>query len=342
MFIGALFVIGGAVALFRGPAAAPETVRVEAASKPEVNDGRAVVAPGRVEPVSEEIAIGTELDGKLSSVPVEEGQTVRRGQVIATLVNGDFTARVQLAEAQVAERKAELERLRNGARTQERQEANAVAGEARAVLEQARSERDRRKYLLDRGAISRSEYELAEREFNVAKARVDATAERASLVSADTRMEEIHRAEAEVAAAEARWAEARAALAKTVILSPIHGVVLRKHKRAGESVSTQMSGSILVLGDISRLRVRVDVDETDVARIGLGQKVTLKAPAYGERTFHGTVIRIGSILGRKNMRTDEPTERVDTKVLETLVELDPGTPLPVGLRVDAYIETKKG
>lgn len=329
-----LFTGVAALVLFRGPAAGPEPA-VEAATEPV--PPRAVVAPGRVEPVSEEVAIGTELDGKLAVVLVEEGQTVRRGQLIASLVNGDFAARVRLAESAVNERKAELERLRNGNRTQERKESNAFLAEANAVLEQARAEKDRRRYLLDRGAISRVEFEVAEREFNVAQARVEASRQRSSLINAPSREEDIQRAEAEVASAEARVAEAKAQLAKTAIVSPINGVVLRKHKRTGESVSTQMGEPILVLGDTSRLRVRVDVDETDVARVAVGQKVAVRAAAYGDRAFTGTVSRVGRILGKKNIRTGEPAERVDTKVLETLVDLDPGAELPVGLRVDAVI-----
>jgi HlyD family secretion protein len=331
---GFFFVAVSAWVLFRGPGVAPEPVAQAASTAPA---SRAVVAPGRVEPVSEEVAIGTELDGRLASVAVEEGQTVRRGQVIATLVNGDFAARVRLAESVIQERKAELERLRNGTRTQERRESDAFVTEARAVLEQTRTERDRRRYLLERGAISRVELESAEREFNVAQARVEATRQRASLVNAPSREEDIRRAEAEVASAEARVAEARALLGKTAIVSPIDGVVLRKHKRTGESVSTQMNGPIVVLGDTSRLRVRVDVDETDVARVRVGQKVTVRAAAFGDKTFTGTVSRVGRILGKKNIRTDEPSERVDTKVLETLVDLEPGAALPVGLRVDAVI-----
>ena len=51
-------------------------------------------------------------------------------------------------------------------------------------------------------------------------------------------------------------------------------------------------------------------------------------------------MRVGQLLGKKNVRTDEPAERVDTKVLETLIELEPGRALPLGLRVDAFILTK--
>jgi len=84
--------------------------------------------------------------------------------------------------------------------------------------------------------------------------------------------------------------------------------------------------------------VRLDVDETDVSRLKVGQAAYVTAEAYGDRRFNGHVIRVGHILGRKNVRTDEPSERVDTKILETLVELDPGQILPLGLRVDSYLE----
>jgi hypothetical protein len=88
--------------------------------------------------------------------------------------------------------------------------------------------------------------------------------------------------------------------------------------------------------------VRVDVDETDVGKVHVGQKAYVTADAFGRQKFWGHVVRVGQQLGPKNIRTDEPTERVDTKILETLVELDPGAELPDGLRVDAFIVPNPG
>jgi HlyD family secretion protein len=79
------------------------------------------------------------------------------------------------------------------------------------------------------------------------------------------------------------------------------------------------------------------VDEADVARLRDGQAAYVTADAFGQRRFTGRVVRVGQVLGRKNVRTDEPTERVDTKVLETLIELVDGHELPLGLRVQAFI-----
>lgn len=296
-----------------------------------------VAAPGRVEPVSEEIKVAAELSGKLKLVRVEEGDRVEAGEVIAVLENADYAARVASAEAELLRREAELRRVINGARAQERREAWAEVKAAEAVLENARVELERRVTGYRDGVFAKEEADRAEREFGVAKARYEAAVERHRLIDDEAREEDRSRAEAEVAAARAQLAEARALYEKTLIHAPIAGVILRKHLKAGESVSTQRDTPIVTLADTSTLRVRVDVDETDVGKIRLGQRAYVTADAYGSRKFWGRVVRVGSILGKKNVRTDEPTERVDKKILETLVELEGAPGLPVGLRVDAYI-----
>jgi len=302
------------------------------------SDRRLVVAPGLVEPMSEEVKIGSELDGKLRRVMVDEGDRVARGQVIAVLEKADYEARVELAQADLAERRAALERLLNGARTEERREADAAVREARAVLDTASAEWERRRTLLDEGAISRTEFDTVEREYRVAQARLEAAQQHFALVDAAARPDDRLRAEAEIRAAEASLANAQALCEKTIIRSPLDGVVLRRYRKTGESVIAKDETPIVSLGATSRLRVRVDVDETDVDRLREGQPAWVRADAYGDRRFTGRVVRIGQILGPKNISTDRAAEKLDTKILETLVELDPGQTIPVGLRVDAYIQ----
>lgn len=332
--IGALVVIAGAMWwMVRTPEEAHG-----AEVKPALSVTRPIVGSGRVEPVSEEILIGSEFDGRLRRVPVEEGDHVKVGQIVAELDNAETVARIALAKAQVREREAALERLKAGSRHEERREAAATVREAEAVLANARAEESRRRSALDRGAISRSEYEVTAREAKVAEARLEAVRERSAVVADETRIEDIHRVEAEIESAKARVQETEALYAKTVIRSPIDGIVLRKRHRAGESIS-RTADPILSVGNVERLRVRVDVDEEDVARLKIGAQTYVTATAYGDQKFSGKVSRIGSALGRKNIRSDEPTERADLKILETLIDLDPGVKLPVGLRVDARIAT---
>jgi HlyD family secretion protein len=227
----------------------------------------------------------------------------------------------------------------NGARRQERAEAWSSVTEAEAVMENAQSELHRRQKLFVAGVVSREELDRYEREANVAKAKYDEALQQHALVDDRAREEDLSLAEAELKLAQGQMEEARARFEKTFIRSPIDGTVLRKHHRNGESVSNSSTvpDPILTIGDRKVLRVRVDVDETDVSKVHVGQRAYVTADAFGKQKFWGQVIRVGQQLGPKNVRTDEPTEKVDTKILETLVELDGKPTLPDGLRVDAFI-----
>lgn len=315
---------------------APRAQLIHAAA-PRTDETQTIAAAGRVEPASEEIRVSSALDGRLATVPVEEGQKVQRGQVIATLENRDFQARIDIAAASVVESQAALDRLRNGSRTEQRREALATVREAEAVLEAARVERARRNHLLERGAISRAEFDVVDRDHQVALARLEAIRERASLIDQETRPEELRRAEAQLERARATHQEALSMLQKTIIRSPIAAVVLRKHRHSGERADT----FIVKLGDCKVLHVRAEIDENDIARIFQGQRAWVRADAFGDKKFRATVVRVSKMLGRKQIRTDEPGERMDAKVLETLLQLEPNTPIPVGMRVDAYLEVEK-
>jgi HlyD family secretion protein len=300
-----------------------------------------IAGPGRIEPVSEEIQLGSELSGKLKSVNVQEGQSVHKGQVLAVLQNDDYRAELASAAAEVETKEAMLRKIMNGAREQERGEAQASLREAQAVMSNAQTELARRQDLFQSGVISREELDRYTRQFEVAKDQYQQKMNRASLLNNGSREEDVAFAQADLRLAQANEAQAQARYAKSFIKSPIDGVVLRKHHRDGESVSNSAStpDPVLTIGDTQVLRVRVDIDEADVNKVRMGQAAYVTADAYGKQKVWGHVVQVGELLGPKTIRTDEPTERVDRKFLEALVELDPGAQLPMGLRVDTFIVT---
>ena len=300
-------------------------------------EGSWVAAAGRVEPVSEEMRLGFDIPGKIFEVYVEEGDPVKKGQPMARLVDEDIKARLAQAKANEAAFKANLDKVVAGARPMERTEAAAALREAESILSNARRENERRVRLVASGVISREEADRAEREYLVALQRTNQLRERFHLVDDPAREEDIRNAQAQYAQAQAQVAEAQAYADKALVRSPIDGVLLRKHRRAGEMVSTNFDTPVVTVGDVSTLRVRADVDEKDVARVEVGQRAYAMADAYGDKRFNGKVIRIARMLGRKNIRTDDPAERLDTKVLETLIEFEPGTSIPVGMRMDVFI-----
>jgi HlyD family secretion protein len=336
------YVVFGSAAILLVTSAVLARVRshgaTAAAATSHGSESGLIAAPGRVEAISEEIRVSSQLSGRLKKVNVEEGDRVQRGQVLAELENDDYKARVAAADAELQQREAELRRTINGARDQERREAEAAKQSAQAVLDNARSEAQRRRGLADRNVISRDEAERFERAYQVARAQYEQAAQHFALLDAPPREEDRSRAEAGVASARAQLAEARAYLEKSYIRAPLDGVILRKLRHTGESVSTQFDSPVVTIADDSILRVRLDVDEADVSKLQVGERAYVTAEAYGWQRFWGHVVRVGRVLGRKNVRTDEPSEHVDTKILETLVELDPGQGLPLGLRVDSFVE----
>ncbi len=332
--------------------------------------GNFVVAPGIVEPVSEEIEVGAEIPGKIREILVEEGENVLKGQTIAILENADFHAQVLAAKSQIetlrrqretsvskiVQAKADRTRIENGARGEERREALQSYEQTLPALEQAKREVERRRKLLETGDVSREEFERAVRDLETANKQSLAMREKYNNINAAARKDDLQKADAAIMLAEnqenefgalIREAEARilaaeANLEKTIVRAPIAGMILRKRLKPGESVSPENQTGIVSIADVSAFRVRVDLDETDVAKVSEGQNAFVTADAYGEQKFAGKVVKIGQILGRKNFRTERPTEKVDTKILEVLIELEPGQKLPLGLRVDAFIENRNG
>ena len=296
----------------------------------------AVASPGRVEPRSEEIRVGTEITGKVRSLVVGEWQQVQKGDVLVALENAEYVARLASARAVTAEREAALQRVVAGARDQERLEATAATDEARTVLENKKAEWTRRKGLFEGGVIAREEFERSEHDFFAADARLRAAVQRQALLMDPARPEDVSRARADLDMAVSAVAEAESVLAKTLIRSPIAGVVLRTHVRAGETVAPSPELPLVTVADMSSLRVRAEVDEADIGRVYPRQRSWVTAAAYGDQRFFGNVVSIAPILGRKKLTRDEPTERIDTKVLEVLVELDANQQLPIGLRVDTF------
>ncbi|MEP7341855.1 MAG: efflux RND transporter periplasmic adaptor subunit [Acidobacteriota bacterium] len=311
--------------------------KVEASAKSEtasVPSGNVVLAaPGRVEGQSEVIEVGPVADGVLTEVRVREGQQVAAGEVLATVACGDLEAeqRASLAAAEIA--RQSRERLLRGSRDEERRIAASETASTEAVLKQAQTHYQRQSSLYETGDISRAQWEQARREWDVAAATLRAAQDRVALANAKALPEELARAEAEILAAENRAQAMAARVGKCAVRAPQAGRVLRVHLLPGETVSTVMPRPVVSLADLSRLRVRAEVDERDLGRLRAGQAVAVQADAFPEKQFSGRVASFGALMGRKQVRTGDPAEKSDRDVLEVLIDLDERDErLVVGLR----------
>lgn len=298
--------------------------------KPKVT----LAAPGRVEGATEMINVSSGSDGVLSSVLVQEGQTVVAGQVVAVVACHDLEAELSAQRAVAESNRQARARLLRGSREEERREAAAATMRAQAVLAQARAQYQRNAQLVESGDVARQVYDEARRDLEVAEAGLRAALEREKLINAPALPEDVLRMNAEIQAAEGRMAAHRARLNKCQIKAPTSGTVVRLFMRAGESVSTVFPQPILGIVDTSSLKVRAEVDERDLWRLQPGQKTMVTTDAFPNREFPGSVVTIGSMMGRKKVKTGDPAEKSDRDVLEVMVDLDSASqPLVVGLRV---------
>jgi HlyD family secretion protein len=261
---------------------------------------------------------------------------VAADQPIAIVENSEQKARLAQARANLADAKAQPDKTLNGARPEERREAADQLADLDAQLEWAQLDYGRKKPLAEHGSASQAALDQAVSSMHALNMRRAAMAERLAMIQAGARTEDVAIARAAVARAEAEAALAEAELDKFTIRSPIAGVILRKQRNAGEAVTNVDPTPIAIVGDLSRLRVRAEVDETDIGHIAVGQHVEVAADAFPGRHFHGAVARIAHKLGAKQIETGSPAEKVDMKMLQTLIDLDPDVTLPVGLRVDVF------
>ena len=158
------------------------------------------------------------------------------------------------------------------------------------------------------------------------------------LLLAGSRQEDLDAAEAALAAARAQAGRAAAELEKTRIRAPIDGIVLKRVLNAGETVTALAPEPLATIGNLDQLRVRAEINELDISRVRGGAAATVSSDAFPGQQFPGRVIRVARRMGTRTILSDDPTQRRDAKTLEVLLELDPGAPLPIGLRVDVQIE----
>ncbi len=322
-----------------------------------------VVATGRVGPVTE-IILANKIPGRIKAVLLKEGDAVSVGQPVILFDDLEMVAELRMAESRVATARAELHQARraleasrarwsevkSGARPQEVARARAAAEQERQRHDNAELERNRYQQLVRDGYVARSQYDAAATEAEVARARLRMAAETLSLIQAGPRQETVQTAWAQVRESESALARAgsyvkqtaaeleraRAMLKTVTVESSVNGKVTRKMVEPGEAVDIGVP--LMILSDVSQIIVKAEVDETDLAKLQLGQHAAVTADAFPGRIFPATLYEIGQSVGKRKVRPDDPAKIGDMKVLETKLEVtEGGEELRLGMTVDVRI-----
>jgi len=237
-------------------------------------DLQAVVsASGKIEP-KRQIDISANQMGRVTRLAVEEGQRVTAGQFLLEIDPRSLAGQLQRGEAGVAGARSGL------------QQARTITDQARATLELARQQLRRQEELWKDGLTTRENLERAQNEVTVREAEVAA------------REHEMETREQQIRQEQAGLATTRYNLSQIVISSPMNGIVTRRNIEEGETavVGTMNNpGTVLLtIADMSVIEAEVEVDETDIPSVVLGQEAQVTIDAVPDRTFRGRVAEIGN------------------------------------------------
>jgi HlyD family secretion protein len=295
-----------------------------------------VAAPGRVEPKSGEIRLGATYLGRVEEVLVSVDDKVEEGELLLRLDDAEARAKLASAETEAEALREDREKDFRAGREDVRKAEDAIYSAERAVTG-ARIELDYAISAKRNGTGSEAAVSDARRRLKDANDRLER--ERIAYVKAQSKpnLPAPSRAESGVSQARAEVRMAEALLDKTRIRAPSAGTILEVNTKAGEVVAPSPEVPLVVLGDMSVVRVKAEVDEGDVDKIKLNQAAYVKSISRGDEKFTGKVTNIAPTLGSAKIGPRGPLRPTDVEVMQVTIELE-GTAaaLKPGMRVDAF------
>jgi len=259
-----------------------------------------VTATGKIQP-EVEVKISPEVSGEIIALPVVEGESVKKGDLLLRIKPDSYEA--QLEQQEAAASAARSASVRN-----------------RAELARAEADYDRAKSLFDQNLIAESDRKAAETNHDMAKAALESS------------IFEIERAEASLK-------QIREALLKTTIVSPTDGSITALNSRLGERVvgTSQFAGTeVMRIADLSRMEAQVNVNENDVVRVKVGDVARISVDAWPDQKIKGVVREIASTATTNFAGTQEEV----TYFLVKISISDPDVTLRPGMSTTADIETE--
>lgn len=265
-------------------------VAVDTASEKTIIE--TVSASGKIYPETE-VKIKPDVSGEIVELPILEGDSVSKGQLLVKINPSIYSSAVTQAEASMFQSRASVSNARE------------LVAQAKAQMTRTKANFDRNKELFSGKVISRMEYEQAEAEYLSAKANYEALQANVSGGAYG------------VTGAQANLSQAQENLRRTTITAPTSGIISQLLVKKGERVvgTAQMDGTqILTIANLGRMEVRVDVSETDISKVSIGDTSLIEVDAFRNRKFKGVVskisvssVQLNSVTAAAATSTDQVT-----------------------------------
>ncbi len=284
-----------------------------------------VSASGTVQPVIE-VKLAPEVSGEIINLNVEDGDSVRVGEVLVKIRPDVWMSQLERSEASLSQQKANLEASR------------ASLSRSEATFMRAEQDYKRQEKLWNEKVISESDWQLAQQNYKVAQN---------DLKSATQTLEA---SKYIVNSTDASVRESRANVAKTSVVSPMKGIVSKLFVKKGERVvgaATMTGTEMMRIADLNKMEVRVNVNENDIVRVHFGDTVLIDVDSYAsiEKQFKGIVTNIAN-TARDKTSSDAITE-FEVRILilrssyEDLVKQGNKFPFRPGMTASVEIITTK-
>ena len=300
-----------------------------------------VNASGKIYP-EVEVKVSPDISGEITELTVAEGDTVKKGQLLARIYADVYNIQRSQAASGVAQSQAQV----NISQAQV-SNSQAALDALKAQQEQAERNYSMQKRLFDEKVISANEFNVADANFKTAKANYNAAVQ-----SIRGGQASVQSARAGVQSARDNLAKANTDLGRTAIVAPMDGVVSLLNVKKGEKVagnSFNVGTEMLRIADMDKIEIRVDVGENDVPKVKLGDSALVSVDAYSEKKFKGIVTQIassnnGAANSALSAATSDVTQyKVYIRILKESYSdlLGKGTfPFRPGMSASADIQTK--
>jgi HlyD family secretion protein len=308
---------------------------------------RIIAGAGIIEARMENIPIGTTVPGVVTEVYVDGrpghkrvGDRVQRGEPLFKIDDRELRAQLEVRLAALGAAEAQLRRLEELPRPEDLPPAEAAVEEARARLLDAQAAYDRDLPLFQKKLLAASDFDKIRYALQAAKAALEKAEADLARLKAGAWQEDLEVARAACEQARSEVRSVQMLIDRLVVRAPVDGQVLKVNVRPGQFAALVWDEPMIVLGDVTRLHVRVDVDENDLPRFMEGARAWATIKGQKEPRFPLEFVRIEPYVIPKRSLTGENAERVDTRVLQVLYALPDELPqrLYVGQQMDVFLD----
>ena len=277
---------------------------------------RRIICTGRVEATEGEIDVMPQLSGELEEVLVTEGDRVKKDDLLAVIDARRESAAVDVAEANLGVVRAELDRVLAGSGEEEIQAAARAVESADALVEAQRARvAEMRDRSVDASILEEATFQLKSLEKKREAARNEYEAVRRGALP-----EEVATSKAAVALAEKRLEEAKTNYGYRRLLAAGPGVVLKVYRHAGDSVQAGAT-PVVQIADTEKLRIRIEVDETEVHELKEGMEGSFTLRGKDEEAGRLVIGTMVPAFGPKRLFNPDTSARIDTRTLELLCDV---------------------